>query len=170
MQLYSFACAAVTTPPGKHSHTHSNTHIQAYSHIFHLPFLQIWFVFVNHCTNASVYCYCSFVRYSSAPSQITSQRSITAPKIYDSFKQISRAPFLANINCHSMPLRWHALSLCLSIHRNALKYQAHCCFCFALCIVRLIARPHHQHQRNSCCALSVYRCCSSLPTATRCSA
>lgn len=118
MQLHSFA---VTTPPVKH------THILTFLYIFHLPFLQIWFVFVNHCTNTSVYGYCSFVRYSSAPSQITSQRSITAPKIYDSCKQISRAPFLANINCHSTPLRWHALSLCLSIHRNALKYQACCC-------------------------------------------
>lgn len=118
MQLHSFA---VTTPPVKH------THILTFLYIFHLPFLQIWFVFVNHCTNTSVYGYCSFVRYSSAPSQITSQRSITARKIYDSCKQISRAPFLANINCHSTPLRWHALSLCLSIHRNALKYQACCC-------------------------------------------
>lgn len=122
MQLHSFVCCHHTP-----CQTHTHAHILTFLYIFHLPFLQIWFVFVNHCTNTSVYGYCSFVRYSSAPSQITSQRSITARKIYDSCKQISRAPFLANINCHSTPLRWHALSLCLSIHRNALKYQACCC-------------------------------------------
>lgn len=162
MQLHSFVCCHHTP-----CQTHTHAHILTFLYIFHLPFLQIWFVFVNHCTNTSVYGYCSFVRYSSAPSQITSQRSITAPKIYDSCKQISRAPFLANINCHSTPLRWHALSLCLSIHRSALKYQACCCCCFAVCTVRLIARPHHQHQRNSCRPLYVYGHCSSLLTAAR---